>query len=160
MTPAGDARAMSLLFLEDFAVGRGFSSPPYHVSKEEVVSFARVWDPQPFHVDEGAAAASLYGGIIACSAHIFSIFTRLSSHAEPRSAALGALGFDEMRIPSPLRAGDTVRLTTECIEMRRSRSKPDRGIISSRVRLENQRGEVVFSAITTFMIRARTPAGA
>jgi acyl dehydratase len=153
-------REMSLLFLEDFAVGRSFSSPPYHVSKEEVVSFARVWDPQLFHVDEDAAAASIYGGIIACSAHIFSIFTRLSSQAEPRSAALGALGFDEMRIPRPLRAGDTVRLTTECIEMRRSRSKPDRGIISSRVRLENQRGEVVFSAITTFMIRARTPAGA
>lgn len=147
---------MSELFLEDFSVGMTFDvPPPYRVTREEIVSFARDWDPQPFHIDDAAAAESIYGEVIACSAHIFAIFTRLSSWIEPRSAAIGALGFEDIRIPHPVRAGDCLRLFCQCIVARRSKSNPARGIISSRVHMKNQREEVVFSGISTFLIQAR-----
>jgi acyl dehydratase len=151
---------MDRLFLEDFSVGKTFDMPPpYRVSKEEIVSFARTWDPQPFHVDDAAAAESVYGEVIACSAHIFSLFTRISSQIEPRSAAIGALGFDDVRIPNPVRAGDELEFSCECIVARRSKSNPARGVISSRVWLRNQRDEVVFSGISTFVIQSRDMKG-
>jgi len=151
---------MDRLFLEDFSAGKTFVvPPPYHVRKEEIVTFARRWDPQPFHVDDAAAAESIYGEVTACSAHIFSIFTKLSSQIQPQSAAIGALGFDDVRIPRPVRAGDVLQLFCECIVARRSKGNPGRGVISSRVYMKNQRDEVVFSGISTFLIQSRDGKG-
>ena len=147
---------MSLRYFEDFAIGDLCESPSYVVSKQEVMQFAGEWDPQPFHIDEEFARQTMFGGVIACSAHIFAIFCKLSNQIEPRSAALAGLGFDEVRIPRPLRAGDTVRLTGRCIEARRSNTKPGCGIVASQVELTNQNGEIVFSTISRFMIQTRS----
>jgi acyl dehydratase len=156
--PTGEP--MERLFLEDFSVGMTFMvPPPYHVRKDEIISFARYWDPQAFHVDDASASASIYGEIIACSAHIFSIFTKLSSQIQPPSAAIGALGFDDVRIPNPVRAGDALELFCECIVARRSKSAPGRGVVSSRVWMKNQRDQVVFSGISTFLIESRDMKG-
>ncbi len=146
---------MEHLFLEDYEAGQQLQIGGYHVPKEEVIAFATHWDPQPFHIDEEAAEATFYGGLTACSAHIFAIFCRLSNRLEKRAAALAALGFDEFRIPNPLRVGDTVRLLSECTAVRRSKTKPDRGIINFSVRLLNQNDEVVFSIKSTVMVRSR-----
>ena len=153
---SGSDGQAALRFFEDFRVGEGSDSPPYIVSALEIREFAQVWDPQPFHVDEAFAAQTMFGGLIACSAHIFALFCKLSNQIEPRSAALAGLGFDAVRIPRPLRAGDTVQLFSRCLEARRSATKPDRGIVTSQVELRNQHGEVVFSTIAKFLVAART----
>jgi acyl dehydratase len=144
-----------LIFLEDFQVGLHRRSGTHRVSKEEIIDFARTWDPQPFHVDEEAARTSIYGGLVACSAHIFALFTRLANSMEPRAAALAALGFDELRTRQPLRAGDSVYFRSECLDVRRSRTKPDRGIVAGAGTLINQHGGIVFSAKTAFMVQCR-----
>ena len=93
------------------------------VTKKEIIDFARRWDPQPFHVDEEAARSSIYGGITACTAHIFAIVCRLDAEMETKLAGIAGLGFDEMRVHQPLRAGDTVHIMSECMDVRRSKSK-------------------------------------
>lgn len=164
MAPVGESGLFgggegAVLYLEDYFAGRRSRSPHYHVRREEIIEFARRWDPQPFHVDEESARASVHGGLIACSAHIFAIFCHLSNGLPEKTAALAGLGFDEMRLLRPVRPGDVLHLESECVETRRSRSRPDRGVVRSRARLVNQRGEDVFSVISTFLIRARQGAG-
>ena len=146
---------MEMLFLEDYQVGKVSRTGEMHVSADEIVQFACQWDPQPFHVDVEAARQSMHGGLIACSAHVFAVFTKLANTIEPQSAALAALGFDELRMVKPLRAGDRVSLSSECVEVRRSRSKPDRGIVRSMIKLTNHTGETVFTVISSFLVRAR-----
>ena len=98
-------------YFEDFEVGQKHPSHCYTVSKEEIIQFAKRWDPQPFHVDEAAAKASLFGGLTACSAHVFSIFCHMSQNWESGRVqqALASFGFDEMRMHKPVYAGDTLR---------------------------------------------------
>jgi len=144
-----------LLLFEDLELGRRFSGGRHTVDREEIIAFAREWDPQPFHLDDGAARQSVFGEITACTAHIFSILCKVSHDYEERADSMAALGFDEMRMERPLRPGVTVHLENEVVAMRRSRSKPDRGIVSFLGRLVNQNGEVVMSLRATSMIRAR-----
>jgi acyl dehydratase len=146
---------MPLLFLEDYEVGRAFRSADYLVSRQEIIEFATAWDPQPFHIDDAAARQSMFGGVIACSAHIFAIFCKLSSTLDPPTAALGGLGFDELRMHRPLRPDDTVHLVGTCQSVRRSQSRPDRGIVRSGVELLNARGEILFSCTSTFLVQSR-----
>jgi acyl dehydratase len=150
---------VSLRYLEDYEVGLVIRSGRRLVTKEEIVDFAKSWDPQPFHIDEDAARASIHGGIIACTAHIFAIICRLGAEMETKDAGLAALGFDEMRIHQPLRAGDTVYFTAECTEVNRSRTKPDRGVVKTQSELFNQRNELVFSMCCTFMLASREAEG-
>ena len=142
-------------YLEDYQVGQSMRSEPYEVTSAEITEFAKKWDPQPFHTDEELARQSFYGGLTACSAHIFAVYTGLSTRLPQKTAAIAGLGFDELRVLQPLRAGDAVYLTTECLEVRRSRTKPDRGIVRSRGTLFNRKDEPVFSMISTFMVRCR-----
>jgi acyl dehydratase len=106
-------------------------------------------------VDEEAARSSIYGGITACTAHIFAIVCRLDAEMETKLAGLAGLGFDEMRVHQPLRDGDTVHLTSECTDVRRSKTKPDRGIVKIRTKLFNQRNELIFSLLATTMVASR-----
>ena len=146
---------MSLRYIEDYEIGLVIKSHSRRVSSEEIIEFAKLWDPQPFHIDEEAARASIHGGIIACTAHIFAIITRLGAEMETKDAGLAALGFDEMRLHQPLRAGDTVYFTSECTAVRRSNTKPDRGIVETISRLFNQRDELLFSMQCVLMLASR-----
>ncbi len=147
---------MPLRYLEDYEVGGVVRSGTRTVSKEEIIAFARTWDPQPFHTDEEAAKKSIYGGLTACTAHIFSVACVLGTEMDDRVAALAGLGFDEMRVHRPLRAGDTVYFTAECKEVRRSKTKPDRGIVRTFSTTWNQRDEAVFSLYCTMMVKSRS----
>ena len=147
------------LYFDDCIVGDTHAAATYEVTAQEIIEFARKWDPQPWHVDEAAAKESFFGGLTACSAHIFSIFSITSQRWQSGvvQQAIAGLGFDEMRMHRPVYAGDTLRCLTRIDAARVSASKPDRGIVTYDTRLLNQRDEVVFTIKASTMM-ARDPA--
>jgi acyl dehydratase len=120
-----------------------------------MIEFARLWDPQPFHLDD-AVADELFGegGVTAPGVFIMAVRTKLL-HATPDVAIIAAVGWDELRFHAPVRAGDTLQLRQEWLDMRVSRSKPDRGVATCRISLINQDGAEVMSHIDTTLIRRR-----
>ena len=146
-------------YFEDFKVGEVIEGGARTVTKDEIIAFAREFDPQPFHTDEAAARASLYGGIIASGWHSGSLMMRLFYESLFRDcASMGSPGIDELRWLKPVRPGDTLRLRTTVLEVIESRSKPDRGLVRTFCELLNQDGEVVMSIKPVNFFRRR-PAG-
>jgi acyl dehydratase len=136
---------MSKLYLEDFFVGQRFALGQKTITAEEIVEFARDYDPQPFHLDEEAAAKTAFGGLVASGWQVGAIAMRLlAEHLLSRSASLGSPGLDKVQWLKPVRPGDTLTMSGEVLEVSPSRSKPDRGIAVSRYELHNQRGERVY----------------
>lgn len=134
------------LYLEDFAAGQVRESPPRTLTKDEIIAFARQYDPQPFHVDEAAAAQSVFGGLIASGWQTLGIMMRLMWDTFLKdTASLGSPGSDEIRWLMPVRPGDTLRARFTIVEVVPSRSKPDRGIVRTFTEVLNQRGEVVMT---------------
>lgn len=146
-------------YFEDHRVGDAINCGSRTVDAEEVIAFARQWDPQPWHIDEEAAKASVFGGLTACSAHIFSLYCITSQQWEngKNMQAIASLGFDEMRMLAPVFAGDTLRCITTTETARLSKSRRDSGIVVYASQLLNQRNEVVFS-IKCSTLMARNPA--
>lgn len=150
---------MSLLHLDDFEAGQVYELGDHRFSKDEILKFAQDFDPQPFHIDEAAAAASNYGGLIASGWHTGSVFMRLLVDGLlHRCAGMGSPGVDEMRWLAPVRPGDSLSARLEVDEVRPSKSKPDRGFVVTRGVLSNQDGDEVFSLRAPFMLRRRQPA--
>ena len=151
-----------MLYFEDLAVGDSArSAETFEVQRDEVVDFARRWDPQTFHLDERAAEQSIFGGLTACAAHIFAIQCRLAVSVEPRWALLAGLGNDGFELSQPVRPGDRLQLVRRVTGKRASRSKPDRGIVLVEHDVVDQRDEVVFRARGRVMIARRgRPTGA
>ena len=144
---------MDIMYFEDVEVGKKRTkSVTYQVNKEEIIEFARHWDPRSFHIDEVAA---VFGGLVACSAHIFSIFSWFGTHGQRRTASMAALGFDKLRMHHPVRPGDTLSCCFTYLEKRESQSKQDRGIIQTLASISNQQNIEVFSAIVTSMVAKR-----
>jgi acyl dehydratase len=146
-----------LNYFEDLESGQRWLVGTYRLTREEVIEFASRWDPQPFHIDDDAAARSLYGGLTASSLHLFAICTRLFFDCEPRIAVLAMLGKDEVRFPAPARPGDELQYWTCCMERRTSRSRFDRGIITLADELRSAAGETVMTQRVTLLV-ARRPA--
>ncbi len=144
-------------YFEDHIVGDTIECGSYQVTADEIISFAKKWDPQPWHIDEQAAKASFFGGLTACSAHIFSIFCIISPQWQNGAVqqAIAGLGFDELRMLRPVYAGDTLRCVTTIDSARPSKSKPDRGIIVYACELFNQNDEVAFTAKCTTLMACR-----
>lgn len=131
-------------YFEDFEVGKTINAGSRTVTEEEIVAFAAQFDPQPFHVDQAAAAQSIYGGVIASGWHTCGMMMRLMVDSFMReSASMGSPGVDEIRWVKPVRGGDTLTVTATVLEARPSTSKPDRGVIVTRWEAKNQHGEVV-----------------
>lgn len=126
------------------------------VTEEDMIEFAERFDPQPFHVDADAAAEGPFGGLIASGWHTASVMMRLvADHYLSKVASLGSPGVDELRWTRPVRPGDSLRVRVSIMEARRSRSKPDRGVVRSRVEIVNQRGDVVMSLQALNILRCR-----
>ncbi len=135
---------MPKLYFEDFKVGEILPLGERHITEEEIIAFAKQFDPQPFHIDPEAAAHSPFGGIIASGWHTCALTMRLMCEAYVLDAAsLGSPGMDEIRWLKPVRGGDTLRGERTTLEARPSQSKPDRGVIINECRLYNQNGELV-----------------
>lgn len=143
-------------FLEDFAAGQTFGSGRLRVDKEQIKSFAAEFDPQPFHLDEEAANASIFQGLAASGWHTAALTMRLLVEGELKPAG-GVIdtGFDEFRWPRPVRAGDELRVESEVLEVRPSKSRPDQGLIKVRTTTLNQNGEGVQIMIGNLMVRRR-----
>jgi acyl dehydratase len=134
------------LYFEDFPPGDVRESPARTVTREEMLAFARQFDPQPFHTDEAAARQTIYGGLIASGWHTIAIYMRLMWDSYLKdTASLGSPGVDEVRWLKPVRPGDTLRARFTVLEAVPSRSKPDRGLVRSLSEVFNQHGEVVMT---------------
>jgi len=134
----------SMLYFEDFAVGSKRDLGSYHVTEEEILAFARQYDPQPFHTDKDAAAKSIYGGLISSGWMTCGIMMRLVVDSlVGKSASMGSPGVDGVRWLKPVYAGDTLSVTLTVLESRPSQSKPDRGVVHTLWEATNQRGELV-----------------
>lgn len=143
---------------EDYVVGEVMHiAKRYCVTEEEIISVAQKWDPQPFHVDPVAAKDSIFGGLVASSAHAFPIFVYLGQQGGRGVAAISALGFDKLRFSNPIRPGDELRYEYCCLEKRISTSRPYTGIVCCEGRLINQHGEVVFSGEVASLVQRRHP---
>jgi acyl dehydratase len=147
-----------MLYFEDFPPGDVRESPPRPVTRDEIVAFARDFDPQPFHLDEAAARRSIYGGLLGSGWHTCAIYMRLMWETFLKdTASLGSPGVDEIRWVKPVRPGDTLRVRFTVVEAIPSRSKPDRGVVRSLSEVVNQHGEVVMTVRGLGMF-ARRPA--
>ena len=147
---------MSEKYLEDLQVGDCFGSDMIEVTKETIFEFARQFDPQPFHLEIEAAEKSLFGELTASGWHTAAMSMRLfvTGEFKPVGGSIG-LAVDELRWPQPVRPGDVLQLETEILDVRTSRSKPDRGIIRIRNVTTNQRGEIVQTFMAFVMVRRR-----
>ena len=152
---------MSEQYFEDFAVGQVFKpSVRVRVAKDEIIAFAKKFDPQPFHLDEDAARKSIFGRLVASGWHTAALTMSLIARSEyrPVGGTVG-LGFDGLRWPTPVLPGDELRIETEVLETRPSKSRPDRGLLKLRTRTLNQHGQVVQEVIGNAMV-PRRPAAA
>jgi acyl dehydratase len=145
-------------YFEDYAVGQKFGSGTVTVTAERIKSFAREFDPQPFHTDEEAARHTFFGGLVASGWHTAAMSMRLfvESDITPEGGSIGAGGSD-LSWPRPTRPGDTLRIESEVIELRPSKSRPDIGIMRVKLLTYNQANEIVQIAHPT-MIVPRRPA--
>lgn len=131
-------------YFEDFYVGQEIQLGTRTVTEQEIIAFATQFDPQPFHVDHDAAAASIFGGVIASGWHTCSMMMRLVvDNLLSASSSMGSPGLDSVRWIKPVRAGDTLSVAYLTKEVRASSSKPDRGVVVSVWQATNQHGEVV-----------------
>lgn len=150
---------MSDRYFQDYEPGTTSHHGPIQVDEAEVLDFARRFDPQPFHVDAEAAAAGPFGGLIASGWHTCALMMRLlaEEYLSPASS-LGSPGIDELRWVRPVRPGDLLTLRATVRDARLSRSKSDRGLVTTGIELVNQSGDVALTLVAMNLIRVR-PAG-
>ena len=149
-------------FLEDFVVGQVFSpAARLRVAKDEIIAFARRFDPQAFHLDEETARNSIFRGLVASGWHTAALTMRLMTESEfkPAAGSIG-LGFDGLRWLVPVRPGDELRIESEVIEVRPSKSRPDLGLMKMHTRTLNQNGQVVQEFVAVALVPRRPLTGA
>jgi acyl dehydratase len=150
---------VSKLHWEDFAVGSVATCGPRVVTREEIIAFAREFDPQPFHLDEEAGRASMLGGLCASGWHICCLMMRLIADGFlNHTTSMGAPGVDEVKWRLPLRPGDSITARITVTDKRASKSRPDMGFVRIAVELLNQSGACVMTLTTPMMMARREPA--
>ncbi len=147
----------SPLFLEDLAVGQKFRTGTITVDPERVRVFASEFDPQPFHLDEAAGNASIFGSLVASGWHTAAMTMRLMVDSDMRIAGgLVGVGVEQIRWPRPVRPGDRLRVEVEVLDVRPSRSNPSRGVVRFKSQTFNQQDEVVMEQVAS-LIAPRSP---
>lgn len=135
-------------YWEDFEAGQVYELGPHTVTAEEIVEFARQFDPQPFHLDEEAAARGPFGGLIASGWHTAALFMRMYvEELINETVSMGSPGIEELRWLVPVRPGDELRGRVTILEATASATRPDRGTIRARMEMLNQRDEVVLTMV-------------
>jgi acyl dehydratase len=149
---------MRTLYLEDFTPGQRFTgNTRIHIDEGRVKAFATEFDPQPFHLDESAAQGSIFRGLAASGWHTAAVTMRLlvDSELKPAGGIVGA-GFDELRWPRPVRPGDELRVESEVLEVRVSKSRPGQGLIKVRTNTLTQHDEVVQTSVGNLVVMQRS----
>ena len=157
MANQNPASEIAGLYLDDFQVGQRFQSGTASVDEEQIRTFAQQFDPQPFHLDAAAGKSSFFGGLVASGWHTAAITMRLlvESGLPISSGIIGAGG--EITWPSPVRPGATLHVESEILEVRPSRSRPDRGIVTVRSETRNQVSVVVQVLVAKLVVPRRIP---
>ena len=157
MTEPSPRAASDPVYLDDLRVGQRFVSGTYMLDQAEIVEFASRFDPQPFHLDAALAADTLLGGLAASGWHTAAITMRLLVDGGPPIAGgiIGAGG--EIAWPRPTRPGDTLQVHSEVVDIRLSRSRPDRGIVTLSTETRNHRDEIVQTFVARLLVRRRAP---
>jgi acyl dehydratase len=145
------------LYLEDLSVGQRFTSRSHTFDADQIVRFARDYDPQVFHLDAEAAKDTFFKGLVASGWHTASVSMRLFVESTPIAGGLIGAG-GEVAWPRPTYPGDTVHLESEITGVTPSRSRPDRGIVAIRSEIRNQNGEVVQVLHAKIVVPRRPPA--
>jgi acyl dehydratase len=143
-------------FLEDFAIGETFESATVRITADEIVAFARSFDPQPFHLDERAARDGFFGELVASGWHTGALTMKLFvENGFLRETGIIGLGVDDLRWLAPVRPDDELHLHCEVIEVRRRPHKPGRGIVRIRVETVNQHGLTVMTQVPNVVVPAK-----
>jgi len=145
-------------FFEDYTVGSTYDCGSFTISEQDIIDFASRYDPQAMHVDRLLAAQGPFGEVIASGWHTVALTMRLLVDNFLPANGLAAPGIDELRWPNPVRSGDLLSVRVTIQQARRSRSKPDRGLVHSLVEVLNQRGEVVMTVKPMNLVRVRDTA--
>lgn len=150
---------MDTRYLDDLTPGQRFTTPGLTLTEAEIIDFAWRYDPQAFHLDTQAAADSPYGGLIASGFQSLAICFRLFIQSGLLAdSSLGSPGIDELRWLAPVRPGDTLHSEIEVLEVRPSKSKPDRGIARLAYAAVNQKNETVLRFIVNHLLRCKPTA--
>jgi acyl dehydratase len=145
-----------MLTFEDFKPGHFATLGPRHVTREEIISFAAEYDPQPMHLDEEAGRRSLAGGLSGSGWHMCALAMRMQVDGIlDRTDSLGGLGVDEVKWLAPLRPGDDLTLEVHVDETRVSKSRPDAGIVKIRTEMFNASGEKLMTLVSNGLMRRR-----
>jgi acyl dehydratase len=155
-TPDDDGRER--LYLDDLRVGQRFTSRSHALDAAQIKAFAAQFDPQPFHLDDAAAKDSLFAGLAASGWHTAAITMRLLAEGGAPIAGGVIGGAAEISWPQPTRPDDVLHVESEILEVRPSRSRPERGMATMRSETRNQRGEVVQILIAKLVVPRRPPA--
>jgi acyl dehydratase len=142
---------------EDYTAGSVVDCGSVRITEADILDFGRRFDPQPFHANPEAAATGPFGGVIASGWHTGSLMMRqFVDHYISSTASLGSPGAQELTWPSPVRAGDTLSVSISVTDARKSRTKPDRGLVHSHITVTNQKGEAVMTMKVVNFLRCRT----
>ena len=144
-------------YFEDIELGREVEIGSHTPTREEIIDFARQWDPQPFHLDEAAGRASPMGGLSASSCHTYSISSLIYSRSDEKLHTAAMLGL-EMRFPNAVRPDEALTLFEKFTDKRVSKSRPEFGVVSSQSVIRNERGEDVMVMKSSYLVARRTPA--
>jgi acyl dehydratase len=146
----------SPLYLEDFVVGQVYQTGELTVDTDAIKAFAKNFDPQPFHLDEGAAAKTFFHGLAASGWHTAALTMRLLvTEGAPIAGGIIGAGMDELRWPRPVRPGDRLHLESEVMEVRPSRSRPEQGMVKMRTTTLNQNNEPVQIVVANLVVPRR-----
>ena len=148
---------MSFKFAEDYKAGDTLDLGSFDVTREEIVEFAQKYDPFPFHIDDEAAKATVFGGIISSGWLTALVWLRLMhKNFVCYETVLGSPGHEDMVWPTPVRPGDRLTGTVEIKESRVSKSKPDLGFVRYTAKLTNQNNDEVFMTTSTLIVKSRS----
>ncbi|WP_164116752.1 MaoC family dehydratase [Sphingorhabdus sp. Alg239-R122] len=149
-----------MIYFEDIEVGTTQSFGSYEVTREEVIDFASKYDPQPFHLNDEAAAQTYFGRLSASGWHTCAMTMRMlvDSMMERKAASLGSPGVDKVRWLQPVYPGDTLRVESEVLSKRQSESKPQMGSFQSEMTVYNQNNEPVMTMVSIALMRVRADA--
>ena len=146
-------------YFEDLEIGQEVVfDDEYFVTEAEIIEVGKRWDPLPFHTDPVLAKELYFGGLVASSAHIFSIWVRIGRTTEDshkHMESVSALGFNNLQWHSPVRPNDVLKSKNVVLEMRESKSKPNLGVVTTRGTVFNQNNETVFTLECSLLVVKR-----
>jgi acyl dehydratase len=146
---------MTKRYFEDITAGETLPCRDVKITRDDIVAFARAFDPQPFHTDEVAARASIFGGLIASSLHVLSACTRVVVEAQGEVAILSGVGMEEVHMFNAVRPGDSLHVDARWTDLRRSRSRPHQALATIKCRVTNQNGDLVMAYGYGYLLACR-----